>query len=511
MSLADELLADFENDEGDSIDQDLVQVDKQLQDEPEPSTSAASEPMDIDYSSNVSLTLATISKLNESPELETLMEKINKRLSDPNHTNEFKSKTQISGPIESHPEYMLIVEANNMSVTIENEISLLNKFVKEKYSKRFPELESLISDPLHYMATAMELGNELSRAKNNDKLTKFLTPATLMVVTVTAATTAGQELNESDLNSVLSACEVARQLNEKKETILKFVESQMSFIAPNLSAVVGANIAAKLMGLAGGLTALSKMPACNVEILGSSRRNLAGFSSKASLPHTGFIFHCDIVQSTPADLRRKAARLVGAKCSIASRVDAAHASPDGSVGMDLRDKIEKALDKLQEPPPVKQVKPLPAPIDQPGKKRGGKRVRRLKERLAMTEFRKQANRMNFGEIEDDAYQEDLGFTAGVIGKSGKGRIRAPVIDEKTKVRISKALQKNLQKQQVFGGATTVRKQVAGTASSVAFTPLQGLEIVNPQAAEAKVNEANAKYFSNTGGFVKVSKNQTQDT
>lgn len=77
------------------------------------------------------------------------------------------------------------------------------------------------------------------------------------------------------------------------------------------------------------------------------------------------------------------------------------------------------------------------------------------------------------------------------------------IDEKTKVRISKTLQKNLQKQQVFGGTTTIKKHVSGTASSVAFTPLQGLEIVNPQAAEQKVSEANAKYFSASGSFLNV--------
>jgi U4/U6 small nuclear ribonucleoprotein PRP31 len=46
------------------------------------------------------------------------------------------------------------------------------------------------------------------------------------------------------------------------------------------------------------------------------------------------------------------------------------------------------------------------------------------------------------------------------------------IDEKTKVRISKTLQKSLQKQQVYGGSTTIKKQISGTASSVAFTPLQ---------------------------------------
>lgn len=38
--------------------------------------------------------------------------------------------------------------------------------------------------------------------------------------------------------------------------------------------------------------------------------------------------------------------------------------------------------------------------------------------------------------------------------------------------------------------------------------LQGLEIVNPQAAETRVNEANAKYFSNTSGFLSVGKQTT---
>lgn len=102
----------------------------------------------------------------------------------------------------------------------------------------------------------------------------------------------------------------------------------------------------------------------------------------------------------------------------------------------------------------------------------------------------------------------MGYSRGTIGKTGTGRIRLPQVDEKTKVRISKTLQKNLQKQQVYGGSTTVKRQISGTASSVAFTPLQGLEIVNPQAAEKTQAEINAKYFSNTSGFLSVGKRTT---
>lgn len=40
----------------------------------------------------------------------------------------------------------------------------------------------------------------------------------------------------------------------------------MNVMAPNLSAIVGTTTAAKLLGVAGGLGALAKMPACNVHV-----------------------------------------------------------------------------------------------------------------------------------------------------------------------------------------------------------------------------------------------------
>jgi U4/U6 small nuclear ribonucleoprotein PRP31 len=89
---------------------------------------------------------------------------------------------------------------------------------------------------------------------------------------------------------------MALDLVEAKAKIFEYVESRMSFIAPNTSWIVGATAAAKLMGSAGGLTGLSKMPACNVMLLGSQKKTLTGFSSAAILPHTGHIYHCDLVQ-----------------------------------------------------------------------------------------------------------------------------------------------------------------------------------------------------------------------
>nr|CAG4642516.1 EOG090X06EY [Evadne anonyx] len=487
MSLADELLADLEEMEhgGDRMD------DEELPSAPKTAEKEANEEY-FAVPLPKTITLDDVCKLKNSQRLEDVLEEIENLIS---------ITIILQGPIEADPEYQLIVEANNLAAEIDNDISSVHKYIRDLYAKRFSELESLVVNPLEYIKTVKELGNEIAHAKHNQVLQQTLTQATIMVVSVTASTTQGKPLDSVELERVMEACNIASDLDRKKSKIYAYVESRMAFIAPNLSILVGAPIAAKLMGVAGGLSALAKMPACNLQLLGNQKKTLSGFSQTSTLPHTGFIFHSPIVQDTPPDLRRKAARLVASKCTLAVKVDAFHQHGQGSIGRSLREEVERKLDRLQEPPPVKAIKPLAAPLEAPRKKRGGKRVRRMKERYALTEMRKQQNRMTFGQIEEDAYQEDLGYTRGIMGKGGPGRIRGPTVDEKTKVRISKTLQRNLQKQQAYGGATTVKRQVAGTASSVAFTPLQGLEIVNPQAVEKKADTV--RYFSNTGTFFNV--------
>ena len=87
----------------------------------------------------------------------------------------------------------------------------------------------------------------------------------------------------------------------------------------------------------------------------------------------------------------KVQRTVGAKCTLAARMDLERSRRDGvfpsairpaflyltinagSYGEQLRDKIEKHIDRLAAPPPSKIVKALPIPNDGPKKRRGGKR------------------------------------------------------------------------------------------------------------------------------------------
>lgn len=288
MSLADELLADLEENDHDDLQDEYEALDEAVKQE---NAEIKEEPMETDTTQINSI--RELCKLRDSERLINIMKQIK------GYGNKIRKASEIIGPVEADPEYMLIVEANDLAADFDSEIATIHKFVKDKYQKRFPELDSLVVVPLEYVRTVKELGNDLDQAKNNETLQQFLTQATIMVVSVTASTTQGTFLTEQEKVQIDEACDMAIELNDLKLQIYDYVESRMAFIAPNLSLIVGASIAAKIMGVAGGLTRLSKLPACNILLLGQQKKTLSGFSQIHMLPHTGFIYYSDIVQNTP--------------------------------------------------------------------------------------------------------------------------------------------------------------------------------------------------------------------
>ncbi|KAK9278819.1 hypothetical protein L1049_028398 [Liquidambar formosana] len=208
-----------------------------------------------------------------------------------------------------------------------------------------------------------------------------------MVVLVTASVTRAKPPPEENLQKIIDACDRDLALDSAKTKVLDFVESRMGVIAPNLSAVVGSAVAANLIGTAGGLSELVKMPACDVQRLGAKKeRTLQGFLNQ-HLQHEN-----------------------------------------------LREEICKEIEKRQEPPPAKQPKPLPAPDSEPKKKRGGRRLRKMN-----------------------------------VAKKYK--------------------------EKHYGSSAAT----SGLTSSLAFTPVQGIKLTNPQAhADQLGSGTHSTYFSETG-------------
>eukprot|EP00891_Asterochloris_glomerata_P008708 jgi/Astpho2/8708/e_gw1.00128.13.1_t len=387
----------------------------------------------------------------------------------------------------------LLVDCNQLAVDVDNEIAVIHNFMRDKYRLKFPELESLVHHPIDYARVIQAIGNEMDITMVN--LEEILPQATIMVVTVTGSTTSGKPLSEETLAKTLDAATTALQLDEDKALILRLVQTKMHKIAPNLSEAVGTEVAARLMGVAGGLVHLSKIPACNVQVLGAKRKNLAGYSTASVQPHQGFVFQSDIVQQTPPAFRKKAAKVVGSKCTLLARMDAYGQDPSGGAGQQMKEAIKKVIAKWQEPAPAKQTRVLPVPDMEPKKRRGGRRLRKMRERYGLTDVRKAANRMNFNQPEEEYMDGEDTVGLGMLGKEGSGRLRVAAREQKQKMSAKTA--KKYAKQAGYKSGL----QTSGLAS-LAFTPVQqGLN--DQEANDALLKSGTESYFSEYGGFKSV--------
>ena len=445
------------------------------------------------------------------------------------------------GSIEDNPEYHLLTQSNTLSTSIDNEIILVHKFIRDHYSVRFPSLETLVTNPLDYAKTVAIVGNgpmdnikEIAQKTDNmvgASLKSILDGPSLMVVTVEATTSQGREMTPQELATVLDACDMSLKLDRAKKILTDYVQSRMTLFAPNLTALIGSLTAAQLLNFAGGLTGLAKTPACNLPPLGSKKQSQTGFATNVGIRHHGFLYYSPIIRGIPNDLKKQALRIVSAKVVLAARVDRVHSSLDGSTGEALKQDCLDRLDKLTEPPPNKGPRALPAPDDKPSRKRGGRRARKAKEATAMTDLRKAQNRMAFGKEEKEVgYGTGEGTKGmGMIGQANEGKIRNTQIDQRTRAKLS---QKNKGWGTDFGGtasslrgfgqgagagnSTVLRAHglrssgvggggTIGTASTIAFTPVQGLELVDPRAQNElkRKREAEEDRWFKGGTFTQV--------
>ncbi|KAF9954558.1 U4/U6-U5 snRNP complex subunit prp31 [Mortierella alpina] len=409
--------------------------------------------------------------------------------------------SDVSGMVEDDPEYQLIVKANALTVAIDNEILVVHKFIRDHYEPKFPELETLVANPMDYARTVKRIANQEDITKVD--LHDILPSATVMVVVVTGTTTEGRPLTDQEWKACEDACNLALELEKAKTTITEYVESRLTFIAPNVSAIIGTATAAKLMGQAGGLTALSKIPACNILLLGKNKMMNSALSAASQVRNVGYIYNSPLVMAMPMEVRRKAQRTIAAKLALAARMDRLHSRPDGSFGREAREDVEKKVEKLLEPPPQKNVKALPAPLEAPKKRRGGRRARKEKELYAVSEMQKLKNRVEFGVEEQEVMGYGTTEGLGMLGQngagSGTGRIRAAQQNNRNRGKISNRNAARLAQYGSSNGLAT-----AGTASSISFTPVHSIELVDPTAAAARVKAANEKYFG-SGGFMKTEK------
>jgi U4/U6 small nuclear ribonucleoprotein PRP31 len=278
--------------------------------------------------------------------------------------------------------------------------------------------------------------------------------------------------------------------------------------------------------------ALSLIPSCNIALLGQPSRQAIRSSTTSSSSsqtqleykhsHAGYLSHSVVIQSIHPQYRAKMTKHLAGKVALCARIDSFQTYNDGREGRRMRSEFEEHVGKISgavSNPGNSQVnafkvkKALPVPEEKKKAHRGGRRVRKLKEKWAMSEVRKKANQLHMDNNNNNnenmmmgrEYSESaMGMDNDLVGNvgsrtggmSGGSRVRG--VTAKSSLFLKRHNNNNDNKSSNSSNSSGATN---GMSSSLVFTPVQGLELVDPSAAAKRVKEANMKWFEAHSGFL----------
>lgn len=197
----------------------------------------------------------------------------------------------------------------------------LSSRVREWYGLHYPELSRIIRDHQGYMRFITEVGDRTS--VSNEKLEALgLQRREAAGIIKGADTSMGAPLNAGELAEVQRLAGQVLSLYEYRGKLTEYIGGLASEAAPNVSALAGQTLAAKLIEKAGGVKRMAMMPSSSLQILGAEKALFRAIKTHAKPPKHGLIFQHPYVNAAPRGLRGLRARHLAAKLSIAARADA---------------------------------------------------------------------------------------------------------------------------------------------------------------------------------------------
>lgn len=215
---------------------------------------------------------------------------------------------------------------------------LLSSSLAQRYGWHFPEMAKVVSDNVAY-AKCVRLMGSRDAAAETDFSAVPLDEDVEAKLREAAAVSMGTEISETDLANVAALCDQVVALSEYRAQLYDYLRARMAAIAPNLTALVGELVGARLVAHAGSLLSLAKAPASTVQILGAEKALFRALKTKHDTPKYGLIYHASLIGQAPPKLKGKISRLLAAKCSLGVRVDALGDGTDATVGLDGRAKV----------------------------------------------------------------------------------------------------------------------------------------------------------------------------
>ncbi len=173
------------------------------------------------------------------------------------------------------------------------------------HAQHFPELQDEVDDH----ATFAELVAEHADREEMDEYEEQ------------AAESTGIPLTGRDADILENFAAHVRDSHAIRDDIEAYVKELAEEVAPNLSAVVGPVLAARLVSLAGSLEELAKMPSSTVQVLGAEKAMFRHLEGEGDAPKHGVLFMHEYVRKVPSGEQGKMARVLANKASIAARLD----------------------------------------------------------------------------------------------------------------------------------------------------------------------------------------------
>ncbi|CAK9780757.1 putative small nuclear ribonucleo protein [Cutaneotrichosporon oleaginosum] len=240
----------------------------------------------------------------------------------------------------------MIIQAISLSDQLDKDLNTFSMRCREWYGWHFPELYKLVPDAHQYAQLAVLIGDrtQLDEDKLED-MQEILDDDETRARNVLDAARAsmGSDINEVDLLNISNFAERVVKLAEYRKSLRRYLVEKMSIVAPNLSALLGETIAARLISHAGSLTNLAKYPASTVQILGAEKALFRALKTKGNTPKYGLIYHSSFISRAGSKYKGRISRFLANKCSIACRIDCFSDVPTNKFGEALRAQVEERL------------------------------------------------------------------------------------------------------------------------------------------------------------------------
>ena len=229
---------------------------------------------------------------------------------------------------------------------LDKAINTFSMRVREWYSWHFPELIRIVSENQQYARLALFIGDKkrLSDADLHSLAEQVNDDAEIAQSIIDAAKISmGQDISEADMENVTTFAARVVSLAKYRKTLHAYLISKMGVVAPNLAALIGEIVGARLISHAGSLTSLCKYPASTLQILGAEKALFRALKTKGNTPKYGLIYHSSFIGKAGQKNKGRISRFLANKCSIASRIDNFSEAPTTKFGDALRAQVEERL------------------------------------------------------------------------------------------------------------------------------------------------------------------------